>query len=194
MTVLLETQEAPAANGTYTADDLLKMPDGPRFELVDGKLVERHMGAKSSQVGSNVIAILYAFVKANFLGKVFSSECGYLMFPDHPNRVRYPDASFIARGRLPGDKTPSGHVRLAPDLTMEAVSPNDLADEVETKRLEYLRAGVKQVWIVYPESRTVHIHQANGSCRVLTEADMLDNVDVLPGFTCPVAAIFEGIG
>jgi hypothetical protein len=34
----------------YTPEDLLTMPDGDRYELVDGELVERNMSALSSFV------------------------------------------------------------------------------------------------------------------------------------------------
>src|SRR5262245_15396203 len=39
------------AQATYTAEDLLRMPEGDRYELVDGRLVELHMGADSSFIG-----------------------------------------------------------------------------------------------------------------------------------------------
>ena len=70
------------------------------------------------------------------------------------------------------------------------MSPNDLADEVEEKKEEYLRAGVSSVWIVHPRTRTVTIYRADGSVTRLTDSDELCDESVLPGFRCAVAEIF----
>lgn len=189
---LLQPQPSPEpAAGRHTPEDLLRMTDGYRYELIDGRLVERNMGAESSEVAAKIIAILMQFVRTRQLGKVFATDCGYQIFPDDPNRVRYPDGSFIARGRLPGDKAPRGHVRIPPDLAVEVVSPNDTAEEVEAKRVEFLRAGTRLLWVVYPETRTAHAYRQAGGPSLLNEADELTGDDVLPGFTCRVAEFFE---
>jgi Uma2 family endonuclease len=161
------------------------------YELIDGKLVERHMGAESSLIAAAVIFLLNQYVRAHQLGKVFATDCGYQIFPDDPNKVRFPDGSFIPRGRLPDDKPPRGHIRIPPDLAIEVVSPNDTAEEVETKRLAFLRAGTRLLWILYPESRTVHVYRQAGNPSSLTEADELSGEDVVPGFVCRVAELFE---
>src|SRR2546421_12837398 len=106
----------------YTPEDLLRLSDGPRYELIDGRLVERHVGARSSRVGIRLASLLDGHAVAQKLGHVFGSDCGYQVFPHHPNRVRFPDVSFIARGRLPNEEEPEGHVRIPPDLAVEVVS------------------------------------------------------------------------
>jgi Uma2 family endonuclease len=176
-----------------TPEDLLTMPDGHRFELVNGKLVERNMGAESSQVATTLISLIHQHVRANRLGKVFAQDCGYQCYSDDPKKVRFPDGSFLARGRLPDERTPLGHIRISPDLAVEVISPNDTAEEVETKRREYLRAGVRLVWIVYPENRTVHVSRQAGPPAELDFDAQLTGEDVLPGFTCRVAELFEDV-
>jgi Uma2 family endonuclease len=180
-------------DGQITPEQLLEMPGGDRYELIDGKLVERDMGAESSLVAAAIIRLLGDFVRTHDIGKVFATDCGYQIFPDRPKHVRYPDGSFIARGRLPGDKVPKGHLRIPPDLAVEVVSPNDTADEVETKRVEYLGAGVRLVWIVFPETRTVHVYRLAGPSSTLTVGDELSGEDVLAGFSCRVSDLFEGV-
>jgi len=181
----------PAAE-RITPEQLLEIPDWHRFELVDGQLVERAMGAESSSVAAAIIALLRNYVHERHLGRVFATDCGYQIFEDDPNRVRLPDGSFIAAGRLPGDKLPKGHVRIPPDLAVEVVSPNEIADNLETKRVEYLRAGIRAVWIVYPEARTVHVFRKGGPSSVLGDKDELTGEDVVPGFRCRVSELFEG--
>ncbi|HZT81879.1 MAG TPA: Uma2 family endonuclease, partial [Gemmataceae bacterium] len=81
-------------------------------------------------------------------------------------------------------------IRVTPDLAVEVVSPNDLACEVEEKLLEYLNANVPLVWVVYPQSRTVHVYHPDGLGRLLREQDELTGENILPGFRFPVRDLF----
>jgi Uma2 family endonuclease len=177
----------------YTAEDLLAMPDEGRYELIDGVLVERKMGAKSSLVAGNLLFFVKAFARTHSLGLVFLPDCGYQVFGVERDRVRYADGSFIRTGRLPDDKPPVGHVRIAPDLVIEAVSSNDTAPEVEEKVEEWLGAGVPLVWVLYPNTHHVHIHRADGTVRKLRSNDELSGESILPGFSCRASEIFQGV-
>ena len=183
---------APLLEKPCTAEDLLRMPNGERYELVDGRLVEKTMGAESSLIAATLIRLLDTHAHANQLGLVFAPDCGYQCFADQPDRVRYPDSSFIARGRLPGDRPPRGHVRIT-DLVVEVISPNDLACDVEQRIEDYLRVGVRLLWVVYPNTRRVMVFRAGGNISRVNETEELNGEDVLPGFRCPVAEIFAGL-
>ena len=50
-----------AAEKRYTPEDLLKMPDGDRYELVDGELVEKHMGWNSGWTGGRLYHFLSTY-------------------------------------------------------------------------------------------------------------------------------------
>lgn len=50
----------PTATMLYTPEDLLTLPDYGRFELLDGHLVERKMGAQSSYAATNVLILIGA--------------------------------------------------------------------------------------------------------------------------------------
>src|SRR4051812_14896049 len=124
------------------------------------------------------------------LGWVLDSEGSYKCFAEDPRKVRKPDVSFIRRGRLPDERIPDGHVRIAPDLAVEVVSPNDTAYEVEAKVLEYLAAGVPLVWVVNPQARTIHIYRADGSVERLLEESELTAPELLPDLHYKVAELF----
>jgi hypothetical protein len=70
----------------YTPEDLLTLPDYGRFELIDGHLVERQMGAQSSYAATNVLGLVWYFVRSNHLGLVFQADCGYQIFAEDPGR------------------------------------------------------------------------------------------------------------
>jgi len=177
----------------YTPDDLLTMPDGDRYELVNGQLVEKPVSAKSDWVGGKLLLCLGNYVESIRAGVVFP-ETGYRCFPDDPDRLRKPDGSFIAADRLhPGD-IPDGYIRIAPDLAFEVISPNDTYYEVEAKVREYLDAGVRLVWVLDPDRRTIRVYDgAAGLTSDLTAADNLTGGAVLPGFRCAVADLFPPI-
>jgi Uma2 family endonuclease len=190
---LLEEQDLQGgAAETATPEQLLEIQDGHRYELIDGKLVERHMGAQVGEITAVIIGLLRQHVQERRTGKVFSADCGYQIFGE-AKRVRFPDVSFIARGRLPEDKSPGGHARIPPDLAVEVVSPNDTAEEIEARRVDFLRAGTPLFWVVFPGSRTVHVSHPGSNALTLGEGDELSGEDVLPGFVCKVAALFEDL-
>jgi Uma2 family endonuclease len=173
----------------YTPEDLLAMPDEKSYELVDGELVERNMGAESSEIGGNLYFLLRMFCREHDRGIVWPADNGYQCFPHAPSLVRRPDVSFVKRGRLPGDVSPKGWVRIPPDLAVEVVSPNDLAGELEEKLDDYRNAGVPLVWVIYPEQRKARIFHLDGPAVELMEADELSGEDVIPGFRCPLREI-----
>jgi Uma2 family endonuclease len=148
------------------------------------------MGAESTLITTRVLLRIGAFVEQRGLGWPASEGMSYQCFPDDPEKVRRPDVSFVARGRFPNERPPRGHCRIAPDLAVEVVSPNDSYYDVEQKVQEYLSAGVKLVWIVNPDRRNVRIHRLDGTTTDLDENDEITGEDVLPGFTCRVSEFF----
>lgn len=177
-----------------TPEELLEMPEGEQFELVEGQLVERNMSGLSSLVASRVNRRIGNHAEANQLGDVFDSDCGYQCYADDPAKIRRPDASFIRAGRLSLDELEHGYLRVAPDLAVEVVSPNDKAYELDEKIEEYLAAGVRLIWVVNPEQKIVSIHRLDGSVTKLHERDELSGEDVLQGFACQVAELFQVTG
>ena len=113
-----------------TPEDLLAMPDGKSYELVNGHLVERHSGARSSRVGGRLSSRLDWFCEEHDLGMVWGPDNGYHCFPHDRELVRKPDVSFVRKGRLPGDVAPKGWVKIPPDLAVEVISPNDSAEQI----------------------------------------------------------------
>ena len=171
-------------------EELLAMTDGDRYELIDGIPWEKHMGAESDEIAVMAATALITFVRSRKLGRVYGSQTGYQCFPDAPKMVRMPDTSFVAAGRLEGDRSPEGYIKIAPDLAVEVVSPNEEYEEVEAKVAQYRSAGVKLIWVVSPKSQTVIVRRLDGTCAEVGAAGELSGEDVLPGFACKVADLF----
>jgi Uma2 family endonuclease len=169
-------------------DDLLAIPDGHRYELVDGKLLERHMGSVSSWIGGELYARLRDYVNGNRFGRVFPADAGYDCFPR--GNVRYPDVSVVRYGPLADEELPEGHIKLAPDFAAGVVSPNDKAGELEEKLLDYRAAGVGLVWVIYPDTRTARAHRPDRSTTEYAADDVMSGEAVLPGFSVRLGDLF----
>ena len=172
----------------FTPDDLLTIPDGDRYELVDGHLVERNMGSWAAVVEGNIYYLLRCHGFGKLLGLTLNASVSYQCFPN--NRVRKPDVSFLLAGRLLDDRVPEGHITIAPDLAVEVVSPTDIQYDVDRKVAEYLAVGVQLVWVVNPDARIVLIYRLDGSISGVREGGELDGENAVPGFRCPVADLF----
>ena len=182
---------ATATKTRATPDDLERMPGGEaRYELVDGEIRERNVSAESNYVANKFNTRMTVFVDDEGLGWTFGEGCGIQVFPE-PNPLRQSDGAFVATGRLPGDRPPArGYLKVAPDLVLEVLSPNDNASEIRQKIEDYLAVGVRLVWVAYPDTRVVDAYAADGSVRTFGPAATLDGGDVLPGFSVPVAKLF----
>jgi Uma2 family endonuclease len=177
--------------GTATEADVLAALEAPRkriCELVDGVLVEKTMGFTESTLASYLIVLLDAFVRPNNLGLVTSPDGTVRLWA---GRVRIPDVAFFSWDRLPGRQRPREPVpTLAPDLAVEILSQSNTPREMLRKREDYFAVGVRLVWEVDPDTRTVHVYTGPEAVAVLTEADTVDGGAVLPGFRLALSGLF----
>ena len=169
-----------------TADELLHHPDdGWRYELVRGELRKMSpSGARHSRVAARILGSLQPFVDFHHLGAVFASEGGFWI-SHRPDTVRAPDAAFVRAERVVDTV---GFFEGPPDAAFEVTSPGDSYSEVEEKTRDWLRAGVRAVIIIDPETRTARVHRATGAMAV---ADVIDIDDVIPGWRLPLASLFD---
>jgi Uma2 family endonuclease len=64
---------------------------------------------------------------------------------------------------------------------------------MQRKLKEYFLAGVRVVWFVNRNDRTVTVYTAPDISRTHGERDTLDGGDVLPGFRLPLATLFAKV-
>lgn len=162
--------------------------DCGRFELLDGVLVEM---APASLIHNIIVAtiarLLGNFVAEHNLG-VVAGDTG-IVLRRNPDHMRAPDVCFIARERLPAGRL-AGYSDIIPDLVVEVVSPGDRAGEIQKKTVEWLTAGVRLQWTVYPDTQTVVATDNPAIARTYRADELLPGDPALPGFSVPVAAFF----
>jgi Uma2 family endonuclease len=173
-----------------TGAELERMGDIGPCELVEGRIVS--MSPTSHQHGeveTNFAAALHTYTRTHKVGKVQSGEVG-IYTERNPDTVRGVDVLFISNERFAQQKSP-GFLEIAPDLVVEVLSPGNSWSEIMQKLREYLAIGVRLVWIADPETRHVYAYRALTDMREFAENDDLPGDDVLPGFSVPVARLFE---
>jgi Uma2 family endonuclease len=180
--------------GTATEQDVINLHERHKrlCELVDGVLVEKTMGFKESMLAGLIITYLVNFVRPRDLGIVTVPDGAVRLLP---GLVRIPDVSFVSWDRLPDRQCPEEKIpSLAPDLAVEVLSESNTPKEMARKLREYFAVGVRLVWYVDPETRTVEVFTAVDRSTRLGADQTLEGGDVLPGFALPLAELFGGPG
>ena len=186
------TSATAAETKLMTADELLRLDaKGVRGELIRGVLHETMpTGHEHGRVVINLGTELRNFIKPRKLGSLTASDSGVWLERD-PDTVREPDIAYFSAERMPPGVRVTGYAETPPDLVVEVVSPSNTIREVNDKAFMWLGYGVRLVWLVYPDTRTVDVYQSGRAVTTLTEGDSLDGLDVLPGFTCSVSEVFS---
>ena len=144
-----------------------------------------------------LLAFLLAFEQSSSAIQVFPEQTFAMIdASDWVNGSRIPDIAIYMTSRLTEyfAQTPDWEHKpslLIPDICIEVISPNDKADEIESKVQRYLIDGVQAVWLVYPETKTINLHR-RGSNQItrLTAEDKLEDAELLPKFSVLVRSIF----
>jgi Uma2 family endonuclease len=192
-----ETTRAPQAEPVpgqpMTADELWAMPDdGWQYELVEGRLVPMAPpGGTHGEIAAMLSWALSNFVIPRQLGRVLAAETGFALGPQD---VRAPDAAFVRAARVPPreDATREKYWQLAPDLVGEVASPSQTRTVMAETAQAWLAAGTQLVWVVWPKTQHVDVWRPGSGqpIQTLHVGEDLNGLDVLPGFTFPVADLF----
>lgn len=146
------------------------------------------MGFRESLLAVLISTALNNFVQRGKLGVVAGADGMLRLFP---GLVRIPDVAFVSTERLPGGHVPKEAIpHLVPDLAVEVLSASNTEAEMTRKRSEYFKAGVRLVWMVDLESRTVMVFTSVNESHTLSEDGTLDGGEVLRGFTLSLRELF----
>ncbi len=189
-----ERAYVPDMSHLMTAEELLyaNVPN-KRTELVRGRLIVHELrGCRHGYVVANLAFRLSQHSDLSGAGAVVVGGVGFTLRRD-PDTVRGPDVAFVRSDRLP-QANPNTYLEFAPDLVVEVLSPSDRPGEVLAKVGDWLDAGARLVWAIDPERRIARVYRADGTEHILEETDQLLGEDVLPGFSCTLAAILDSPG
>lgn len=134
-----------------TVADYDALPDdGPRYELIDGDLIEIPAPTPLHQaVQAHLLALMHLFVlQRGLLGRVFGAPLDVQL----SGRIVQPDILYISSERIAiiTDRRIVG----APDLVLEVSSPSTEDYDRGDKRELYRMAGVREYWVIDTEARS----------------------------------------
>lgn len=170
---------------TMTLEEFLEN-DLEGYEYVKGELVPMPPPSmEHGEISINIIRYLDMHVYKHQLGRLYTAETTFQL----DDRLVKPDVAFVSTERLPENRRKGSPV--PPDLAIEIVSPTDKQYDVTEKALAYLKAGTRLVWVIEPVAKTVMVYRSETDFSLLKSEDTLTGEDVVEGFTCPVAQLFE---
>jgi Uma2 family endonuclease len=83
-----------------------------------------------------------------------------------------PDVSFLTAERVRATD-PNGYFLGAPELAVEIISPSESARDIERKIALLLTKGSAAVWVIYPDSRAIHVHTPDRKSVALGDGDRI---------------------
>lgn len=178
-------ENLPPETLTMTLEEFLES-DLEGYEYIKGELIPvPPTSMEHSDISLNLISLLHAYARENQLGRIYIPDTGFKV----GERVLIPDIAFLSNENIPDDRSKASPV--PPDLAVEVVSPTDILHRVEEKAFAYLEAGTQLVWVLKPVSKTVTVYRSETDITLLTRDDTLTGENVVEGFSCQVAELFE---
>ena len=101
------------------------------------------------------------------------------------------DLSFISSARIPPGGEPATKWMIPPDLAIEIISSTDLYYDVFHRLGDYLKAKVKQVWLVDPFNQSIIVYRSYNNITAFVDDAELTCEDLLPGFRLPLCEVFK---
>ncbi len=183
MSTALRTPPRPLR--TAPRDDVL-------FEVVDGQIVElKPKSAKEVRLSNILAGFIWGQIPSPWPGEVFV-EILFAQMKKKGKRDRRPDLAYVAYG----DQWPSRQVPeedawpMVPGLAAEIVSKSNTARHIRGKIEDYFKAGVRLVWVIYPERHLIDVYSGLDSAQTLRAKDTLTGGEVMPWFSLPLKTLF----
>jgi Uma2 family endonuclease len=181
------------AEKLITPDELAAMPDGERYELIHGRLVEREMSNITMHIGRAILFLLADYSRQKKAGETLNDGYSYRCFPHDPDQVRKPDVSWFSASRWSNSLLEAPHIELASNLVVEVVSPTDNLYNVTSRVKEFLTAGTQDAWIVHPNTREIERRFSDGRAQWYKADEVLDGAPMLSGLSFKLADILSAM-
>ena len=175
----------------YNYADYANRADNERYELIDGVI---YMMSPPSQAHQEILLEIAGQLREFLKGKpckVFVAPFAVrLNAAAGDNTVLEPDLFVVCDMAKLDGKSCNG----APDMVVEILSPSTARKDRVTKFNKYLEAGVREYWIVDPDSKTASVHILKNGEYVVSGYGDTDTVavHVLDGCRINMKDVFAG--
>ncbi len=185
-----ENVQELARRRLLTAEDLASLPDdGNRYEIIGGQLIVSPSPTyRHQRVSFKLTSVLDAYLTTTGNGQAVAAPMDvHLSFND----VVQPDLLVVLNERA--EIIQDHGIVGAPDLVIEILSPSSISNDFLRKSKLYEQFGVREYWIVNPESETVSVQVLDGDRYALSVDYHRDDTltsTMLDGFTLDLTSIF----
>jgi Uma2 family endonuclease len=173
-----------------TLKEFLKLPETkPASEYVNGAIYQKPMPqGKHSTLQIELASAINQAGKAQKLAYAFTElRCTFA------GRSIVPDIAVFEWQRIPLDSNGqiANRFEIAPDWTIEILSPEQSANQVIRKIISCLKNGTKLGYLIDPDDESITVFQPNQLPEVKEKQDILPILDVLQNWQLTVEDIFN---
>ncbi|NMG21303.1 Uma2 family endonuclease [Brasilonema bromeliae] len=155
-----------------TLEEFLKLPETePTSEYIDGRIIQKPMPqGEHSVIQTELAPAINLVVKSKQIARAFCElRCTYpagsRSSSVYGGRSIVPDISVFLWGRIP--RKENGGVAnifsIAPDWTIEILSPDQSQTKVTKNILHCLKHGTQMGWLIDPEEQSVFVYPPDQS-------------------------------
>ena len=183
----------PKEDPLYTYADYKEweLDEGERYELINGEAyLMSAPNTKHQEILTQLFGQFYVFLRGKPC-RMYPAPYDVRLFyeeDESDDTVVQPDIVVICDEKKRGTEGCRG----APDLAVEILSPSNTAVEMDRKFKVYREAGVREYWLINPETNTLTVYRfQNGT--IFTDAyGKTDTVPVaiLPGLNILLEEVF----
>jgi Uma2 family endonuclease len=167
---MVQAPQSPRAKTLLTLKAFLALPETkPGSEFIDGQIFPKPMPqGKHSAIQSEFVPTVNRQLKPPKIARAFSElRCTF------GGRSVIPDVSVFVWDRIVRD--PSGEVAnvfgIAPDWTIEILSPDQSQTKVVKNIVHCLKHGALMGWLIDPDDRTVFVYEPNREIAIFDQPD-----------------------
>ncbi len=172
---MVKEQEIVALPRTLTEFQDWEPNDGFKYEWNDGELI-KFTGMNRQQIKIYDILSTLFIKKGYWETGTFVAEYDVMLTGI---QMRRPDIAYLTKEQIISADKGNDEI---PEFAIEIISGNDNINKVEAKISEYYKAGVKVVWLVFPEEKSVHVYTSRRNVKICIENDICSAAPVLPEF------------
>jgi len=160
---------AMASSTLISVSEYLNTTYRPDCDYIDGEVQERNVGERPHAFLQSILVAIFNNNR-RIWNVVAATE---LRVQTSATHYRIPDVCVLRRTD-PVDAI----VHTAPLVCIEVLSPRDTMSAMQDRVDDYIRMGVKHIWLIDPVSRHAYIATSNGFQQPLEGAFMVPGTDI----------------
>ena len=174
-----------------TLEEFLEQPETePASEYIDGKIIQKPMPqGEHSAIQTELAPAINAALRSKQIARAFSElRCTF------GGRSIVPDIAVFTWERIPRQE--NGRVAnvfaIAPDWTIEILSPDQSQTKVTKNSLHCLKYDSKMGWLIDPEDQSVFVYRSDRPTDVFDKPEILLPVpEFAKDFTLTLGELFN---